>query len=155
MKVTVNKAAPDVYVLAFDDTEIALDAFELKDLLFQVTRFLIPDGEPAQSTEERSREFTRYIKRANDVGIQRFLRAADQGDLLVLLKSGENDQGLLDKFYGNMTERSRKMFTEDLVYKFREGVTSSQVNTALGRLIRTAKNLEEEGSLVFDNASAG
>lgn len=155
MKITVNKAPSGVYALGFDDTEISLAETELKELLVKVAGVLAPGGEAPPDAEQRARDFMRHIKSANDVGIQTFLRVADQGDLLVLLKTAEsdNDTALLDKFHGNMSERSRKMYDEDMAYKFNEGVPGDQVVNAIGRLIGIARELEEKGTLVFENVA--
>ncbi|MEE8394300.1 MAG: FliG C-terminal domain-containing protein [Rhodospirillales bacterium] len=153
MKIVVRKAAPDVYSLNFDDCEIALEERELKELLLQITKILLPH-EREQSAEERAKTFMRHIKNANDVGIQKFLRVADEEDILILLKAAENDEVLLNKFYANMTELSRKMFAEDLTYKFKDDVPRPRLKKAIERLGRTAKKLENEGSLVFENITA-
>ena len=56
MKITAKKAAPDVYSLSFDDTEVALEGNDLKTLLIQITRLLRPAGELAKSGDERRKE---------------------------------------------------------------------------------------------------
>ena len=151
MKITVKKAAPDVFALSFDDTEVALEGGDIKNLLLQITKLLATDPEAVKSPEDRTREFLRHIKNADNVGLQKFLLVADHDDVLVLLKIAENDKALLRKFYGNMSERSRKIFVEDLVYQFKEGVPSAQVTAAVKRLIGVAGDLETEGTLVYEN----
>ena len=151
MKITAKKAAPDVYSISFDDTEVALEGNDLKSLLIQITRLLSPASELAKSGEERRKEFIRHIKNANDVGLQKFLLVADHEDVLILLKIAEDDKALLKKFYGNMSERSRKICIEDLVYKYQDGVSAAQVTAIIGRLGAIAKDLENEGTLVYEN----
>ena len=151
MKMTAKKAAPDVYSISFDDTEIALEGNDLKSLLIQITRLLSPASDVARSGEERRKEFIRHIKNADDVGLQKLLLAADHEDILILLKVAEDDKALLKKFYANMSERSRKIYIEDLVYKYKDGVSAAQVTAIIGRLGAIAKDLEIEGTLVYEN----
>jgi flagellar motor switch protein FliG len=151
MKISVKKAAPDVYALSLDDTELALDGADIKTLLLEITRILAPAEEVARTAKDRVRDFLRHIKNANDVGLQKFLLVADHDDVLVLLKAAEDDKALSRKFYSNMSERSRKIFIEDLAYKFRQEVSGSQIAAAISRLIGVAKELEDEGTLVYEN----
>jgi hypothetical protein len=151
MKITAKKAVPDVYSISFDDTESALEGNDLKSLLIQITRLLSPASDGARSGEDRRKEFIRHIKNADDVGLQKFLLAADHEDILILLKVAENDKALLKKFYANMSERSRKICIQDLVYKYKDGVSAAQVTAIIGRLGAIAKDLEIEGTLVYEN----
>lgn len=151
MKISVTKAAPDVYVLTIDETEVALDGSALKTLLVEVTRVLAPTADIAATDEDRARNFARRIKNANDMGIQKLLLVCDHDDLLVLLKLGEQDKALLRKFYGNMSDRLRKIFAEDLAFKFKDGVPRGRIRDAVDRLSRTARDLEGEGTLVYEN----
>ena len=151
MKITAKKAAPDVYSLSFDDTEVALEGNDLKTLLIQITRLLRPAGELAKSGDERRKEFLRHIKNADDVGLQKFLLAADHEDVLILLKVAEDDKALLKKFYGNMSDRSRKICIEDLIFKYKDGVSAAQVAAVIGRLGAIAKDFENEGALIYEN----
>ncbi len=151
MKITVTKADDDAFELVFGDTEIALDGAQLKSLLIEITGVLSAGGGAATDIEKRTRAFILRIKNADDLGIQKLIAATDHEDVLVLLKTGEDDEALLEKFYGNMSERSRKIFAEDLIYKFKEGVSSAAAGAAVHRLARTVAELEEEGSLVFEN----
>ena len=125
--------------------------FRLKSLLIQITRLLSPASELTKSGVERRKEFIRHIKNANDVGLQKFLLAADHEDVLILLKVAENDKALLKKFYGNMSERSRKICIEDLIYKYEDDVSAAQVTAVIGRLGAIAKDLENGGTLVYEN----
>ena len=147
MKVSIKQTAADGFVLSFDDTQITATSADLKELLLVVSGVLVPA--PDQETVDPARRFVDQIKTANDAGIQMLLRAANEDDLLVLLKHAESDAALLDKFYGNMSERSRKIFAEDLTYKFKDKVTTAQVSAAVERLIIAARGLEENGILVY------
>jgi flagellar motor switch protein FliG len=147
MKVSIKQTADDGFVLSFDDTQIAATSADLKALLLVVSEVLTPA--PDQEKVDPARRFIDQIKTANDAGIQMLLRAADEDDLLVLLKHAESDAVLLEKFYGNMSERSHKIFAEDLSFKFKDKVTPAQVSAAVERLIIAARTLEENGTLVF------
>lgn len=153
MKIEVKQAAPDVFSLTFDGHEFALEGRDLKNLLLQVTKVLAPGLTAAKPPEDRTREFLRHLKNANDIGIQKFLMSSDQKDVLVLLKVAENDQPMLDKCYRNMSERVRKILAEDLVYKFKNGISTGQINTAFTRLMETADSLEKSGTLIYENVA--
>ncbi len=144
MEVSVTKLAPESYRLRLGDTEIDVAETDLKILLLQVTKLLAPGGGFEKSAEEQTREFMDAIGAADDVAIQKFLLLADNGDILVLLKAAENDRALLEKLYANMSERARKIFAEDLAYKYNEGVSSSEVGAAIGRLMRVVKESQDE-----------
>ncbi|MBC8267618.1 MAG: hypothetical protein H8E36_02615 [Rhodospirillaceae bacterium] len=150
MKISARKVAPDVYALNFDDTEVVLEGKEIKMLLLEVMQTLAPGGS-TKKEDTRSKDFMRRIKNANDVGIQKLLLVADHEDLLVLLKNGELDEMLQDKFFSNMSDKNRKMFEEDLVYQFKDGIPAQRAKQAIKRLIETAKDLEVEGSLTYEN----
>ena len=151
MKISVKEAAPDVYALILDDAEFALDGADLKTLLMEIIRILAPTSDVGKTAADRARDFLRHIKYANDVGLQKFLLGADHDDVLVLLKVTEGDKALSQKLYSNMSERSRKIFIEDLTYKFREAVSESRITAATKRLVGVAKELEGDGSLVYED----
>ena len=148
MEVSVTKLAPESFRLRLGDTEIDVAEEDLKVLLLQVTKLLAPIAGFEKSAEEQTREFMDVIGAAGDVAIQKFLLLADNGDVLVLLKTAENDRALLDKLYANMSARSRKIFAEDLAYKYEDGVPGSEVGAAIGRLVRVARESQEEESPV-------
>jgi hypothetical protein len=150
MKISARKVAPDVYALNFDDTEVVLEGKEIKMLLLEVMQTLAPGGS-TKKEDTRAKDFMRHIKNANDVGIQKLLLVADHEDLLILLKSGELDTVLQDKFFNNMSDNNRKMFEEDLIYQFKDGIPEPKVKQAIHRLIETTKDLEVEGTLNYEN----
>ena len=150
MKISARKVAPDVYALNFGDTEVVLEGKEIKMLLLEVMQTLAPGGS-TKKEDTRTKDFMRRIKNANDVGIQKLLLVGDHEDLLVLLKNGELDMVLQDKFFNNMSDKNRKMFEEDLLYQFKDGVPAARAKQAINRLIETTKDLEVEGSLTYEN----
>ena len=70
MRISVKRAAPDVYALRLDDAELALDGAELKALLVEITRILAPSADVGKTAADRARDFLRHIKNANDVGLK-------------------------------------------------------------------------------------
>ena len=151
MKITVKKAAPDVYALSFDDTEVALEGDDVKTLLVEITRILAPGAQMVKNAQQRTRDFVRRIKNADDVGIQKFLLLCARDDILVLLKVAEDDKALVRKFYGNMSERSRKVFVEDLVFKFKDEIPAARITAAIDNMSEIARQLEGEGTLIYEN----
>jgi hypothetical protein len=154
MKISAKKAAPDVFVLTFDDAEIVLDGKEVKNLLIQLTQVLVPGGGVGKDPEEKTQEFVRRAKNANDVGIQRLIGAVDHDDVLVLLKVAEGNEALIQKFKANMSDKSWKMMAEDLAYKFKDTVPPGQVTVAISRLAAASKELEDEGVLFYENVKS-
>ncbi|MCW9003127.1 MAG: hypothetical protein OQJ87_10455 [Rhodospirillales bacterium] len=149
MKIVVKRVAPDVYSMSFDDVEVALDSAEVKTLLLQITQVLAPPGKSAQGGEGEMKTFMRHLRSANDPGIQALLRQITHDDALVLLKLGESDEALLQKLYGNMSENARKLFEEDLSYKFKEGVPEGQAAPAMKRVKVVAEKLRAERLLEY------
>ncbi len=149
MDITVAKGDDGAYTLSFEGTEVTLGEGDLKRLLIEVTKVLLPDVKLGKSMDDAKNDFIGKIKAANDVGIQNLIMVAEHEDILVLLKSGEGDEALLQKFYANMSENARKMTVEDLIYKFKEDVPANKVKASLKRLTQTAEKLGEEGTLVW------
>ncbi len=151
MKISLDKTGGDEYALRFDDTEVILDGDQVKHLLMAVMKTLAP-GELVGNESSRAKDFIERIKTASDVGIQKLLLVAEHDDMLMLLKSGQDDQALQDKFIANMSDKLHKIFEEDLLYQFTDGVPEVQLLQAVGRLIEKAAELEEEGTLTYESA---
>jgi hypothetical protein len=147
MRIAIRPSEPNAFVLSFDETEIKLSRNEVKALLLELTRTLLPEGSIVASPRERAQALIRRVSRADNVGIQRLFGVARHDDLLVLLKLAEGDEALKERLFGNMSERSRKIFVEDLSFRFSEGLPDEQIGSAVDRLARAAKRLEEDGSL--------
>lgn len=133
MKVSITQTAPDEYVLSLDETQITATNDGLRELLKVVSGVLIPT--PPKPVIDPARRFVDQIKAADDTAVQ------------MLIRTAENDEPLSNKIYGNMSERSRKIFAEDLTYKFKEQVTATQVSVAVDRLIITIRDLEDKGTV--------
>lgn len=152
MKITVRRSDQDAFDLELGTVRVTLTGGELKVLADQVTSAL-EDG--ALSPLEVFRRLTDQIKAADDLGIQALIRRVDEDDVLVLLKMGERDADLCAKLYGNLSDRSRKMFREDLAFKFKEGISKAQASLALARIGRAIGALRAEGLLVAGNGKGG
>ena len=97
-------------------------------------------------------DFDSKLSSASDSGIQSLLRTASHDDILVLLHSSEKDTALKKKLYGNMSENSIKMYIEDMLFQFSDGVKSYQFDEAMTRLIKTVETLVEQGALTYDES---
>lgn len=151
MKISIVKSGDNEFDVSFDETKVTLSSADIKTLLLQATKVLMPDGGPVAKPEDRAKKFAIQFLKANDVGVQNFIREADPDDLLVLLKIIEADEKLLQRFYANMSDNVQKMMTEDLAFKFKEGVASDKVAAALNGLMRKSKEMEQKGALIFED----
>ena len=151
MKINITKSGDNTFDVAFDETKVTLSSVEIKTLLLQATKVLMPGGGPVAKPEDRFKKFAIRFQKANDVGVQNFIREADPDELLVLLKIIEADKALMQRFYTNMSNNLQKMMTEDLAFKFKEGVASEKVAAALNGLMRKSKELEQKGALIFED----
>ncbi|MBL6945726.1 MAG: hypothetical protein ISR47_03715 [Rhodospirillales bacterium] len=149
MKISVGKTEQGSIAIAFGETNVQLNMAETKTLLLELTKVLVPGGVMTKSAKDRAAVLAHKLKTASDVGVQKFLRVADHDDLVALLKFGENDEQLTGKIYGNMTEKSQKMFAEDLSYRFQDSIGDDDLAKAVTRLAITTRQLEEDGSLVY------
>ncbi|MBT7266639.1 MAG: hypothetical protein HN884_07180, partial [Rhodospirillaceae bacterium] len=97
------------------------------------------------------KELLDNLARANDNGIQSLLRLAEHDDVVILLKTSEEDEALKKKLYSNMTENAIKMFVEDMVFLMREGVPNYKFDEAMTRLIKSVEELTENGTLTIES----
>lgn len=151
MKISIVKSGDDAFDVSFDETKVTLSSADIKTLLLQATKVLMPDGGPVAKPEDRAKKFANRFLNANDVGVQNFIREADPDEILVLLKIIETDDKLLQRFYTNMSNNMQKMMSEDLAFKFKEGVASEKVAASLNGLMRKSKEMEQKGSLIFED----
>jgi len=149
MKISVEKSGDGNFTLSFGDTRISLSEADLAALSAEINGLHPPGARSTDNGADLAGALLGRLKHAEDVGIQSFILASNEEDILVLLKAAEDDAGLLAKFYDNMSERSRKLHVEDLAYKFKAGIPDHARTAAFARLLRTARRMEEEGTLVF------
>jgi len=149
MKITVSENEPGKYHVVFDNAEFVLDARDIKELLVQITGILAPSSEAARQAEAHRKTFMARLTAAGDVGMQAFIQTADHDDMVVLLKITENNEELRKKLFANMSDTSRKIFLEDLEFKFRDEISDSIIRAAVDRLERVVEDLEADGQQVY------
>ncbi len=145
MDINVNKLEDDTYEILFGDNRIEVSAQDLEHLHSQLSAILRP--ETVAEKQSRHQEFLGQLLRANDSGIQSFLRLADHDDVVILLNTVQDDDALMKKLYGNMTENAIKMFVEDMTFLMREGVPNHKFDEAMTRLIKSVEQLVQKGGL--------
>lgn len=147
MSVSVRRLEDDKFQLSIDGNEVILDAPAYRALTEDMAALLLtPDG---LGSDDETRNFLLNIRRGSDVGIQALLRVAEHDDVLALLKAAEKDERAYDKLFANMGDVSRKIFTEDMLFRYAKGVPAGEINNAIHRLSTTVREIEKEGTEVF------
>ena len=129
------------------EAEADLSLAEVKTLLVQVLAQMAPGAAP--NPAENIKKLMKKLIEANDVGVETLIRGAADDDMLVLLKSAEKNEPLCEKLYRNMSERSRKMYQDDLGFRFTDGIPDTDLGRAANRLATQARALEGEGLLQY------
>ena len=147
MEIKVNQLNDRTFELVLGRQTISISIEDMERLHFQLSEILRPDT----VFEKRSRHkaFLTRLKTADDSGIQALLRTAGHDDILVLLNYSEQDDELKKKLYRNMSENSMKLYVEDLMFQFKEGLPDYRFDEAMTRLLRTAEDLIEDGALTY------
>jgi len=145
MKIVTNNIGHDAFEVSFDDLTVTLTAQDMKILVAQVTQALAPPSGAAQATHGQNQRLLVRIKEASDVDMQVFIQAADHDDMVALLKSVEDNNQLRQKLFRNMSENSRKMFLEDVEFRFKDAVPDGELAGSLKRLSRAADELRSNG----------
>ena len=148
MKIEVNRVNQDQFEIVIEDQRLEVDQDGLARLNREIGDLLDPGARIVRS--ERYDRFLERLRSANNTGIQALLRTAAHDDILVLLHSSEDNSELHKKLFGNMSDNSVKLYVEDLLFQFREGVPGYRFDAAMLRLIETAESLVDEGALNFD-----
>ena len=148
MAVEIKQLSDDEIEITVDGASVSMDA-EAAGRLAEQLALLLNSGSAVYESD-RTISFLRGLGTANDVGIQNLLRAADDDDVVVLLKLTENKPAVTRKLYDNMTERSAKIYAEDLQSKFQDALPETAAAAkALDRLIKIASELASDGTLTF------
>ncbi|MEE2745968.1 MAG: FliG C-terminal domain-containing protein [Pseudomonadota bacterium] len=147
MEIALSKVDDDTFKLALDDHELSISTVDLRRLYQRLTSIVAP--ETLEETEKRQREFLARLMHVEDSGIQALLRSASHDDILVLLHFSEQEEKLRDRLYSNMGVNSVKMYKEDLLFQYSDGVPNHISEKAINRLINTAENLARDGALNF------
>ena len=145
--IDINKIDEETYQLMFDDQSFSFSIAELERLHHRLSAILRP--ETVQAKRVRQQTFLNKLKDAEDSGIQALLRSVGHDDILVLLHFSEKDEALKEKLYRNMGENSMKMYAEDLIFQFHEGVPDYMFDESITRLIKSAENLIEDDVLSY------
>lgn len=150
MKISVKKAQNGVFAISIDDGVYTLSAQDLKRLLMEAVRALTPGALPTLSPSEEAHDLGERLKTANAPGLQKLIVSAGDDDMLTFLKSTEDDRALHEKLFANMSERKHKMLSEDLDFRFPEGVDDDTLGDAVVRLIDLTNHLHNEGTLEYE-----
>lgn len=135
-----------------EDAEAELSAAEIKTLLIQILGQMAPGGDGGGAAADPVKTLDRlmgHLQDANDVGIETLIRAAADDDVLVLLKSAEENEALSAKLYRNMSQRTAKMYRDDLSFRYADGIPDADIGRAASRLAAHAQALESEGLLQY------
>ena len=147
MDISVNHCDDETFELVFDETVIPISIGDMECLHYQLSKILRPTT--VREKKARHQAFLAKLKFAEDSGIQALMRGADRDDILVLLHASEKDVTLKRKLYGNMSENSMKIYVEDVVFQFRQGLPDYRFDEAMTRLLKTAERLAKDGTLNF------
>ncbi len=149
MKISVTKTAENTYDIVAGDQSISLSINDLKLLLLESVRVLAPSGGIKKGNKVQVDDLINRLKLADDVSVQKFIVAMGEDDILIFLKYAEEDSVLLEKFYSNMSERSKKIQAENIAYQFQNGIPASQLDETFARLLKMAQKMKEDGSLIL------
>lgn len=145
---TVEKCGAGSYVLTIGDNRIDMDGADMRALLEEIASAIAVDVSTGPGPVTRA--FLDRLRSARDVGVQALLHVAAHEDVVALMKAAEEDTRALDKLHANMSGNARKMFEEDVAFRFREGVPGSVIDAAIRRLEQAVRTLENEGTPVFN-----
>ncbi len=140
MQTSIKKSGSNAYVLTLGGTEITLDHQTLKKLLLETTKILL--SQENTGAEDEARELAAMIKADDDIEVQKFILAAEHEDVIILLKSVEDDTAFRQKIYGNMSKKARTLLAEDAEFKHTEILSKSEIKDAVGRLKLVLKKLK-------------
>lgn len=149
MKISVKKTQSGVYALTIDDAVHTLTLNDLKHLLMASVKALAPGALPTPDPIEEAHEFAERLKTADGPGLQKLIISARDDDMAAFLKATEDDQALQDLLFTNMSDRKHKMLSEDLEFRFQDGVPAADLDEAVIRLIDLANHLQNDGLMVF------
>ena len=85
----------------------------------------------------------------DDKGIQMLLRQVNTKELSLALKTATN--GLKEKIFRNISQRAAQLLKDDMEVK--SPVKLSDVEEAQLKIVKIARELEEEGKLIINRGS--
>ncbi len=147
MDISVNQRNDEIFELVFDEAVIPISIGDMERLHYQLSKILRPTT--VREKKARHQAFLAKLKFAEDSGIQALMRRSAHDDILVLLHASESNVTLKKKLYSNMSENSKKIYVEDLVFQFRQGLPDYRLDEAMTRLLKIAESLAKDGTLKF------
>ena len=150
MKISVNQTKKGVFSVTLDDTVSTLDQVQMKKLLMEAVKALMPGAIPMADPKQLAKSLAEKLKQANPPGLQKLIMTADEDDILKFLKASEDDQRLLDWFFENMSDRKQTMYKEDMEFKFHDGVPDDDLTDAVGNLNDITNTLKKDGVMDFE-----
>ena len=151
MKISVKQTKNGVFSLTLDDAVATLDMGQMKKLLLECVQAMAPGAVNMVDPDVQAAHLAEKLKTANPPGLQKLIMSASEDDILMVLKSCEEDTQFLDWIFQNMSERKQTMFKEDMDFKFHDGVPGDDLADAVENLNELASRLKSEGSLEFDS----
>ena len=147
MKIAVNQTKKDVFSVTIDDTVVTLDKKQMKNLMMEAVKALMPGALPNVDPEIMAHRLGEKLKKANPPGLQKLIMTAEEDDILMLLKSSEEDGELLELIFQNMSDRKQTMYKEDMDFKFHDGVPGEELTDAISNLNDIVSQLRTDGIL--------
>ncbi|MEG3618147.1 FliG C-terminal domain-containing protein [Magnetovibrio sp. PR-2] len=147
MRISVKKAQNGVYALTIGDHTLTLSTLELKHLLMEAVKALTPGAIASVSAYEEACDLAERLKSANAPGLQKLMLSAVDDDMVIFLKATEKDEALHKVFFDNMSDHKKVILSEDLQFRFPEGVDEEDLSDAVIRLIELTNQLQADGVL--------
>jgi len=151
MKISVKQTKNGVFSLTLDDAVITLDMGQMKKLLLECVQAMAPGAVNTVDPDVQAAHLAEKLKTANPPGLQKLIMSASEDDILMVLKSCEEDTSFIDWIFQNMSDRKQTMFKEDMEFKFHDGVPGDDLADAVENLNELVARLKSEGSLEFDS----
>jgi len=151
MKISVKQTKNGVFSLTFDDAIVTLDMGQMKKLLLESVQAMAPGAVNTVDPVVQAAHLAEKLKTANPPGLQKLIMSASEDDILIVLKSCEEDREFLDWIFQNMSERKQTMFKEDMEFRFHDGVPDDDLADAVENLNELVSRLKSEGSLELDS----
>ncbi|MDH5489526.1 MAG: hypothetical protein OEX17_06295 [Rhodospirillaceae bacterium] len=151
MKISVKQTKNGVFSLTLDDAVITLDMGQMKKLLLECVQAMAPGAVNTVDPDVQAAHLAEKLKTANPPGLQKLIMSASEDDILMVLKSCEEDTSFIDWIFQNMSDRKQTMFKEDMEFKFHDGVPGDDLADAVENLNELVARLKSEGSLELDS----
>ncbi|PHS78530.1 MAG: hypothetical protein COB59_06570 [Rhodospirillaceae bacterium] len=138
MKINVKKTQPQLYSVTLGNTVHTLGINDLKTLVLESVKVLAPGALPAPSIDIIINTLATRLHASKEADLQEFILHAPESELLLMLKSTETNTDLHKKMFENMSTRKHTILSEDLQYKFQNGIDGEMLNSAISKLSELA-----------------